>query len=121
MRMTEAVPLVHLSHSRIRGRFAITRHAIQRCQQRIGPNLSETAAAALLRVLAANGHASPTPRRWMRGKVAQTPGMRFIYWSDLPDVCALAMQSTIVTVVTRSLYRGRAAAATDPDDLELFA
>jgi hypothetical protein len=102
-------------------RFGISKHAIERCRQRVGTELSDAGAAALLGRLVAKGRARPTPRRWMRGKVAQTPGLRFIYWSDLPDVCALAVRSTIVTVVTRSLYRGRAAGATDSDDLELFS
>jgi hypothetical protein len=121
VRAQEAVGSVSALPVTSRGRFGISQHAIERCRQRVGTQLSDAGAAALLGRLAAKGRARPTPRRWMRGKVAQTPGLRFIYWSDLPDVCALAVRSTIVTVITRSLYHGRAAAATDPDDLELFA
>jgi hypothetical protein len=53
----------------------------------------------------------PHPRRWMRGHVRLTPGLRFIYWSELPGVCGLAVGSTLVTVVTRSLYRRRRSAS----------
>jgi len=121
IRAREAVGAVSALPATSRGRFGISQHAIERCRQRVGPQLSDAGAAVLLGRLAAEGRARPTPRRWMRGKVAQTPGLRFIYWSDLPDVCALAVQSTIVTVVTRSLYRGRLAAESDPDDPELLA
>jgi hypothetical protein len=92
-------------------RFAITAHAVKRCQQRIAPQLSRASANELLGRLASEGRVRPHPRRWMRGHVRLTPGLRFIYWSELPGVCGLAVGSTLVTVVTRSLYRRRPSAS----------
>jgi hypothetical protein len=33
------------------------------------------------------------------------PGLRFVYWSGLPDICALLLDGAVVTVLTREMFR----------------
>jgi hypothetical protein len=42
----------------------------------------------------------------MRDDIDPAPGVRFVYWSGRPDVCAIVRGDVVVTVVTRSLCRG---------------
>ena len=48
------------------------------------------------------GRKRPTPRHWTR--VRPAPGLRFVYWAERPDVCALLLGGKVVTVTTRALY-----------------
>jgi hypothetical protein len=42
----------------------------------------------------------------MRDDIEAAPGVRFVYWSGRPGVCAIVRGDVVVTVVTRSLCRG---------------
>lgn len=85
--------------------LAVTLHAVERCQERAAPMHSHFHVRQLLEDMAAQGHVRKTPRRWMRSQVTLTPGLRFLYWSDLPDICALVIGTSIVTVITRAMCR----------------
>jgi hypothetical protein len=37
--------------------------------------------------------------------VKKTPGLRFIYWAELPGVCGLVLDGALITLVTRELFR----------------
>ena len=41
----------------------------------------------------------------MRDRVRITGGLRFVYWSERSDVCALVIDGAVVTVLTRALCR----------------
>jgi hypothetical protein len=55
--------------------------------------------------MVALGRTRSTPRHWMRGRISPAPGLRFLYWSRRPSICALVVGNAIVTVVTRSMFR----------------
>lgn len=84
----------------------VTRHAIERYQQRVEPGRSYEGARRRLEQMVGLGRTRSTPRHWMRGKVAPTPGLRFLYWSQLPNVCALLKDGVVITIVTRSMFSG---------------
>jgi hypothetical protein len=86
----------------------ISQHAIERYQGRVDTSASLTEARLVLGRMLSLGRVRPTPRRWMRDR-AQTPGLVYVYWAELPGVCGLVLDGTLVTVVTRELCRaGRA-------------
>jgi hypothetical protein len=58
---------------------------------------------ALTRFVALGRH-RPTPRWWMRDSVRCTPGVSFCYYAGQPEACAIVVDSTVVTVVTRSMF-----------------
>ena len=86
-------------------RVFVALHAIERCQQRVAPDLTIDEIRALLLTMVSSGRVRTTPRKWMKGSVSLTPGLRFVYWSELPDVCGLVRDGTLVTVVTRTTCR----------------
>ena len=86
-------------------RVFVTLHAIERCQQRVAPDLTIDEIRALLLTMVSSGRVRTTPRKWTKGSVSLTPGLRFVYWSELPDVCGLVRDGTLVTVVTRTTCR----------------
>src|SRR4051794_33451574 len=79
----------------------ISRHAIERYQQRVEPGSSLLAARLRLGQMVALGRTRATPRHWMRGQVSLTPGLRFLYWAQRPNLCALVMNDVVITVLTR--------------------
>ena len=83
----------------------VTEHSVKRCQQRIAPSLTCNKTRALLQAMVSKGRSRATPRRWTKGNVLPTPGLRSVYWSGLPDVCGLVVNHTLVTVVTRLIGR----------------
>ena len=86
--------------------LVLTAHAVARYRERVDRGASFTEARLALGALVAQGHARTTPRHWMRADVQPAPGVRFIYWSKRPDVCAVARDGHVVTVLTRQLCRG---------------
>lgn len=93
------------SSRRARRRPSVTRHAVDRYIERVEPAATRYQARAAIAQIVHRGHASPTPRHWMRGRVRWTPGLRFIYLADRPGVCALVRDGAVVTIITRRLYR----------------
>jgi len=81
----------------------ISSHAIARYRARAEPTISFEEARLRLGRFAAMGRHRSTARHWMRDSVRATPGLSFIYWSEMPDVCALVRDGTVVTVITRQM------------------
>ena len=90
---------------------AVTKHAIERCQQRVAPSLTCDEAHILLQAMVSKGRSRATPRKWTKGSVLPTQGLRFVYWFEFPDVCGLVVDRTLVTVVTRPMCRRQRPAA----------
>lgn len=86
------------------GSARVTQHAIERYMTRVDPWASRERARACVEQIVACGHVRPTPRHWMRHRVGMTPGLRFVYWAEQPDVCALVLDGSVVTMVNRGLY-----------------
>jgi hypothetical protein len=80
----------------------ISGHAIQRWRERVDPGTRVPAARAALARFLAHGRSRSTPRHWM-SVVKQSPGVRFVYSSDMPGVCVLVRDGAALTVVTRTL------------------
>jgi hypothetical protein len=78
----------------------ITRHAIERYQQRVdaGVNARE-AALAISRILDSAAVCS-RPRRWSR-VIGQAPGTRYLYSASQPGVCLVVAGGAVVTVHSR--------------------
>ena len=81
--------------------ISITGHAIERCQQRVAAALTRHEVRGLLSTMVSAGRTRTTPRKWTKRSVSPAPGLRFLYWSELPDVCGLVVGRTLVTVLTR--------------------
>jgi hypothetical protein len=90
------------------GGARITQHAIERYISRVEPWASRESARAGVERIVTCGHVRSTPRHWMRHRVGLTPGLRFVYWAEQPDVCALVLDGVVVTLVHRDLYSRRA-------------
>jgi hypothetical protein len=86
--------------------LALSNHAVARYRERVAPSASMLEARLALARFVALGRVRATPRHWMREDVDPTPGIRFVYWSGRPDVCAIVRDNVVVTVVTRLLCRG---------------
>jgi hypothetical protein len=86
--------------------LSLSTHAITRYRERVTPTASPGEARLALVRFVMLGRARETPRHWMRGDIEAAPGVRFVYWSGRPDVCAIVRGDVVVTVVTRSLCRG---------------
>ena len=80
---------------------SITEHAIARCQQRVTGSLTRDETRGLLSMMVSLGRTRATPRKWTKQTVSPAPGLRFLYWSELPDVCGLILGRTLVTVLTQ--------------------
>jgi hypothetical protein len=105
----------------------LTAHAVARYRERVDRGASLLEARLALAALVTRGRARTTPRHWMRDDVRAGPGVRFIYWSARPDVCAVARYGHVVTVLTRQLCRSSTrhshlrAVPDRPPDLRLVA
>ena len=77
----------------------LTRHAIQRFQQRVS-NVDAELAARRLRDAMSRTRARQKPRWWT--PVAPKPGLLFLYPAALPGVCLVAYNGAVVTVFVRS-------------------
>lgn len=100
---TEAQIAVWVGEATVR----LTDHAIERYQQRVELGCSGHTARVRLEQMIAFGRTRSTPRHWMRDRVSPTPGLRFLYWAQCPNICALLFGNAVVTVVTRSMFEPR--------------
>lgn len=82
---------------------ALTSHAVHRYRERVDSGASLGEARLALARFVSHARVRSTPRHWMRGDVAATPGLRFAYWAAMPHVCALIRDGLVVTVITREL------------------
>ena len=82
----------------------ISRHAIERYQQRVDPSASYLEAQLALTRFVTLGRHRPVPRWWMRGHVRTDPGVRFCYLSASPHLCAVLVEGVVVTVLTKSMF-----------------
>jgi hypothetical protein len=101
------------------GRFRISEHATTRFIERVAPRVPDSNAVKIFQSLVCNGRSRGTPRWWMKNRVTKTPGTRYVYWSDLPDVCALVRNGTVVTVLTKSMFLKRRTTSEEPERSEL--
>lgn len=85
--------------------ISITGHAIERCQQRVAAALTRHEVRGLLTTMVSEGRTRTTPRKWTKRSVSPAPGLSFVYWSELPDVCGLVVGRALVTVLTRDSCR----------------
>src|SRR5262245_34020538 len=83
----------------------ISLHAVERYQQRVDPAASRVEARLALTRFVALGRHRPMPRWWMRDYVRRGPGVTFCYFAERPDVWAIITEHTVVTVVSRSMFR----------------
>jgi hypothetical protein len=83
----------------------VAQHAIDRYIDRVEPRATRRQAADAISRIVAGGQVRSTPRHWMRRHVRYTPGLRFIYLSEQPDVCALVIDGAVITIITRRLCR----------------
>lgn len=97
----------------------VTQHAIDRYIQRVEPSASRDDAHDRVARIVTLGQARPTPRHWMRERVRLTPGIRFVYWWQQPQVCALVLNGAVITILTRALCAmpAFASAGAAPDSL----
>ena len=79
----------------------ISQHAIDRYIERVDASVSRHNAKREIDEILAAGTRRATPRRWMRN-VRKTPGLRFVYWHERPDICVLLFADTVLTVLTRN-------------------
>lgn len=79
--------------------MVLTRHAIQRYQQRVS-DVDAHVAARRLQEAVSRTRARPTPRWWT--PATPKPGLLFLYPAALPGVCLVAYNGAVVTVLVRS-------------------
>jgi hypothetical protein len=82
----------------------ITRHAVDRFQERVLPGSSKLEARLALQQFVSMGRLRPNARHWMSDQ-RPDPEKRFIYWAGHPRVCAIIVGRTVVTVITADLVR----------------
>lgn len=80
----------------------VTRHAIERFQQRV-ERLPASEVAHIIERAVAQASVRPKPRWWT--PVAPSPGLVFLYPATLPGICLLVRDHFIVTVLTRAQCR----------------
>lgn len=83
----------------------ITEHAIQRYITRVDGSASKEEARSRVEWIITRGRIRSTPRHWMRSSSRTTPGLRYVYCWQQPDVCALVLDGAVVTVLTHELCR----------------
>jgi hypothetical protein len=98
------MPSVDTSGTLVRGarpEARISKHAIDRYLERVDASVSRLNAEREIDEILTAGTRRATPRRWMRD-VSKTPGLRFVYWHERPDICVLLLADTVITVLTRN-------------------
>jgi hypothetical protein len=92
------------NHGGVPRQLLVSAHAVERFQQRVARDDTSAQAREALKQMVLAGTLRPRPRHWTRN-VAHTPGLRFLYWAELPNVCALVLDGVVVTLVTRETCR----------------
>ncbi len=82
----------------------VTRHAVERFQQRVA-HLSMDRSMAAVQALADSAKARSRPRHWMADTTAHLPGTTYLYNSRLPDVCLIVRNGSVITIFTRDACR----------------
>jgi hypothetical protein len=80
----------------------ITKHAIERYQQRVDPRASVREAAVAMSRILDRAAVCSNPRRWSR-VIAKAPGTRYLYSADNPGVCLVVAGGAVVTVHSRAV------------------
>ncbi len=83
------------------GGLRISGHAVRRWIERVDSTASPLEARLALAQHVSMGRTRAMPRHWTNARPA--PGLTFVYWSQRPSVCALAIDGVVVTVLTRAL------------------
>jgi hypothetical protein len=83
----------------------ITRHAIERYQQRVDRSASKREAAIAISQILDKATARARPRRWGR-VIGQAPGSRYLYSADHPGICLVVAGGAVVTVHSRRVCAG---------------
>jgi hypothetical protein len=83
------------------GGLSISGHAVRRWIERVDSTAGPLEARLALAQHISMGRVRPTPRHWTNARPA--PGLTFVYWSQRPSVCVLAIDGVVVTVLTRAL------------------
>jgi hypothetical protein len=84
--------------------FVISTHAVDRYRSRVEPIDNDSARDAVKKLLE-DARIRPTPRHWMRSGTSYGSGVRFGYSARAPHVAFVLQGSTVVTVLTRAMYR----------------
>lgn len=79
----------------------ITRHAIERYQQRVDAGVTAREAAISISRILDSAAVCSRPRRWSR-VIGQAPGTRYLYSASRPGVCLVVAGGAVVTVHSRS-------------------
>src|SRR4051794_16780294 len=80
----------------------ITRHAIERYQQRVDARTSMREAAVAISRILEDATVCSRPRKWTR-MIATAPGTRYLYSAARPGVCLVVAGGAVVTVHSRSV------------------
>lgn len=80
----------------------ITRHAIERYQQRVDARATAREAAIAISLILDRATVCARPRRWSR-VIAQAPGTRYLYSANRPGICLVVAGGAVVTVHSRSV------------------
>jgi len=84
--------------------YAVSQHAVDRYRSRV-EDLTEREVQHAIEDLLKDARLRPTPRHWMRQRTSYGSGIRFGYSPRAPHVALVLRESTVVTVLTRSLCR----------------
>jgi len=84
----------------------ISQHAVKRYNDRVDRAASSAVARKRIGEILTLGKWRVKPRHWM-SDTSSRPGMRFVYWAEMPGVCVIVVDGTAVTLITRQLTRSR--------------
>jgi hypothetical protein len=94
--------------------FIVSAHAVDRYRSRVEALPAASARDAVLDLLS-DARIRPTPRHWMRSESRYGGGVRFAYSPRAPRVSFVLRGQTVVTVLTRALYRHAPLVADAPE------
>jgi hypothetical protein len=84
--------------------YRVSNHAIERYRSRV-EDVSEPVARTAIEELLKDARLRPTPRHWMRARTNYGSGVRFGYSPRASHVALVVRDSTVATVLTRSMFR----------------
>src|SRR4051795_2963855 len=83
----------------------VTAHARSRFRERVGPELDGADADGRLVAFLERAAIRPTPRKWVRKRIAVQAGRTYAFHADSPDVVAILQGPVVLTFLTRSVGR----------------